>query len=156
MPLRNLAKLDGVSDRLQNAALESLERLISGKWLPRHVLMHSDLWKGNILHGDSRLAETGYNLPTRSFATIDWGASNIKGYGIYDLIRLGQSMRLSSRQLQAQVSIHCQILDSDFIDARSHLLTALGYLSMHLGCFPLNRFVELSHSCLNTLEQIGG
>jgi hypothetical protein len=154
VPLQYLTELDGISDRLRHAVRQAIERLVKGKWSPYHVLMHNDFWKGNILLNSHPFTIFGNKSATESFKVIDWGASAVKGYGIYDLIRLADSIRLTRQELRTQVDLHCQILGCDPIDARSYLVAALGYLSINLEQFPPSRFVQLADSCLDTIDWI--
>jgi hypothetical protein len=155
-PLKYLAELEGVTERVRVAAQQAMNRLEGGKWTPRHVLMHNDLWKGNILLDDRQVSGFGNRLRTERFVIIDWMGAMVQGYAMYDLIRLAQSLKLGKRQLRKYVTTHCKFLGCNFSDARSHLLASLGYLSMHLEHFPLPRFVEMADSCLEKIEQIQG
>ncbi|MBE9142007.1 hypothetical protein [Planktothrix mougeotii] len=156
IPLKHLVELDGITDPVRAGAYDTLERLAKGTWSPYHVLMHSDLWKGNVLIAPSSVNNIGNRPWQDRFVIIDWPGGLIKGYGIYDLIRLAQSLKLGQRQLRKQVNAHCQILNGEFTDARCHLLAALSYRGMHLEKFPLARFAKMADSCLKTLEEIGG
>ncbi|NER49094.1 MAG: phosphotransferase [Symploca sp. SIO1A3] len=156
VPLKYLAELEAMTERVRAGAQQVLQRLADGKWSPRHVVMHNDLWKGNILLEDRNVSGLGKQLSTEHFIIIDWMGAMVQGYAMYDLIRLAQSLKLGGRQLREHVTTHCQFLGCDFIDARSHLLAALGYLGMHLEHFPLPRFVQMADSCLEKIEQIQG
>ncbi|NET58962.1 MAG: hypothetical protein F6K47_23305 [Symploca sp. SIO2E6] len=155
-PLKYLAELEAMTERVRAGARQAMNRLADGKWSPRHVLMHNDLWKGNILLDHRHVSRLGNQLWTEHFVIIDWMAAMVQGYAMYDLIRLAQSLKLGQRQLREHVITHCQFLSCDFTDARSHLLAALGYLGMHLEHFPLPRFVQMADSCWETIEQIKG
>lgn len=154
-PLTHLEGLLAVSDHLRHAASGALRALDHGTWTPCHVLMHGDLWDGNILihHADP----TGFGWPwgTR-FVLIDWPGALLNGYAIYDLLRFAQAMSLQGRQLRREVESHCRILGCRFEHARFHLLTSLGYLAMHLEHFPPARYAKMSASCVRVLEAIGG
>ena len=155
-PLKHLAELEEMTKRVRVAARQAINRLGDGHWTPRHVLMHNDLWKGNILLDHRQVSRFGKRLRTERFVIIDWMGAMIKGYGMYDLIRLAESLKLGNRELRKQITTHCEFLDCDFTDARSHLLASLGYLGMHLEHFPLPRFVQMADSCLQKIEQIQG
>lgn len=156
VPLQHLVELETITDRVRVGALDTLERLAKGTWHPCHTLMHGDLWKGNVLIAPPSL-DSAENRPWKErFVIIDWPGGMIKGYGIYDLIRLAQSFKSGKKQLREQVKAHCEILDCEFTDARCHLLAALSYRGMHLENFPASRFAKMADSCLKTLEEIGG
>ncbi len=154
VPLKYLAQLEAITERVRAGARQAMNRLSDGKWSPRHVVMHNDLWKGNILLDHRNVSGFGKELSTERFIIIDWMGAMVQGYAMYDLIRLAQSLKLEGRQLRKHVITHCRFLGCDFIDARSHLLAALGYLSMHLEHFPLPRFVQMADSCWEKIEQI--
>ena len=149
-PLCRLVELKIGSERLRAAAELATKRLVSGAWRPRHVLMHGDLWQGNIL---IRGAKTSAERWRDRAVVIDWGGSKIDGYAIYDLIRLAQSFRLSSKELHFELLRYRQILECEVGDMRSHLLAALGYLLMNLENFPIDRYVNLAQACLATLDE---
>lgn len=146
IPLQHLIELDAITDRVRAEASQALARLESGQWQPCHVLMHGDLWKGNILLDQENKSQTGF------FKIIDWAGSLIHGYAMYDLVRLGSSFKLTNMQMHQQIASHCQILNCDLIDARSHLASALAYLSMNLEDFPLDRFAKTGDHCFAALD----
>jgi hypothetical protein len=148
-PLRRLAGLNGISDCLRTAAEHAVARLGRGAWLPRHVLMHGDLWQGNILIRTVR--HSAQRWRDRAVVT-DWGGSRIDGHAIYDLIRLAQSMRLPTKDLRRELVRHCRVLECDLADARSHLLAALGCIMMNLEHFPMDRYLCMAESCLTTID----
>lgn len=152
IPLQHLIELEGMTDEIRSRAKQALDRIELGQWQPCQVLMHGDLWVGNILLDiDNR--DKFHIIPP--FKIIDWTGSLIQGYAMYDLLRLGLSLKLTNTQMHQQIASHCQILNCDLVDARSHLLSALAYMSMNLEYFPLNRFVTIADSCVAALERAG-
>ncbi|NCJ06610.1 hypothetical protein GS597_08855 [Synechococcales cyanobacterium C] len=147
-PLQHLAHLPSMPASLQIAAKETLYRLQTHQWHPDFVLMHGDLWTGNILL--NRSLPRGAFSP---FVIIDWFGSQVQGYGIYDLIRLAQSIQLSPARLLRHLHLHCAALECDLVDARSHLVTALAHFSVDLGHFPVEKFVIAAERCLKTFDQ---
>jgi len=143
-PLTHLQNLKGVSSRLKRSAENCLERHEQGQWKPRLVLMHNDLWKDNILLKNNRYG----------FVIIDWPGSRVNGYGIYDVIRLAQSLSLSKTHFSLAIRTHCEALSCDSRDASSHLISGLAELSTRLGAFPLDQFVALAEGCLDSLERL--
>ena len=74
---------------IRTAAEDALQRLERAEWKPRHVLMHGDLWLGNILSG----APPGLvQIATRKYVVIDSPGGQVRGYPIYDLSRLCTSI----------------------------------------------------------------
>jgi hypothetical protein len=152
IPLHHLIELDGMTDGIRSRAKQALDRIERGQWQPCQLLMHGDLWAGNILL-DINNRDTFHIIPP--FKIIDWAGSLIQGYAMYDLLRLGLSLKLTTTQMHQQIASHCQILNCDLVDASSHLLSALAYMSMNLEYFPLHRFVTTADSCVAALERAG-
>ncbi len=148
-PLSLLAKSPDVSDAVRCAAEEGLRGLEQGRWTPRFVLMHNDLWRGNILLDDNG-----------GIVVIDWPGSKVDGYALYDLVRLADSFVLSNKALGEQVRAHCRLLGCDAKDAASHLAASLGYLLCDLDHFPRHLFLPLADKCVTrvsaAVEATGG
>jgi hypothetical protein len=141
-----------MSDAVRVAATMARERLAAGVFRPKYVLMHGDLWKGNILLQAGRNA-SHTDVQRSRFAIIDWAGFEGCGYAIYDLVRLARSMRISRRRLAGELVRHCAILECTTEDARSYLLTALGHIGMTLEHFPVERYVSMSLSALSLLDE---
>jgi hypothetical protein len=153
-PLRRLESLPQASGRVRSAAGVALEDLRSGAWRPRIVLMHGDLWTGNVLVRPSTAGS-----PERwgeRLVVIDWAGSEVSGHGMYDLVRLAQSLALSPRALRDEVLRHCRPLGCGAPHALHHLLAALGHVLTHLEFFPVDRFARMVVSCVTTLESSCG
>ncbi len=144
-PLGELAGAVGVSDAVRRAAERGLSRLEAGKWTPRFVLMHNDLWKGNIL-----LDGKG------GIVVIDWPGSAVDGYAVYDLARLADSFGLGDRALGEQVGVHCRVLGCEPEDAVSHLAAGLGHLMGHLDHFPMHLFLPMADGCVRRVSSAVG
>lgn len=144
--LESLAALHAMQvmpDAIRSAACEHMDRLQSGQTRARHVPMHGDLWAGNLMH-----------RPDGRLAVIDWGGSAVRGYGIYDLIRVASSLRLPQRLLARELAWHVQTLGDVQHGAQLHLLAALGYYARNLGEFPEHRFALLAQSCWAELNAV--
>lgn len=141
--LQALESMPALPDAIRREANTQMEKIQAHPFLARHVPMHDDLWVGNIMRrGDG------------SLIVIDWAGSQIHGYGLYDLIRLSQSLRLPRSVLAAEIAWHGEVLGDVRQAPMLHLLGALGYYACHLGEFPVERFVGLSMACYKTLEEI--
>jgi aminoglycoside phosphotransferase (APT) family kinase protein len=157
-PLEHLAASGDVTDDVRAEARQALERLRSGAWSPAHVLMHGDLWVGNILldHAPAllgpRLSPEGSRGP--GFVVIDWGTARVAGHAIYDLVRVAHSFRLVPSRLQAEIEQHCRLLDCALPDARSYLLAALGQLGMAREHMPLALYQQTVSLCQETLAAV--
>lgn len=150
-PLARLIQLAGFPEPLKNRARTGLDRLDRGYLVPAHVLMHSDLWVGNVLL-DPRVRS--WRLDDR-FVIIDWPGCLTRGYAMFDLVRLMLSCRCSPRRARAEIEQHCRILECDTVDASTHLMVALGRVAMTLEHFPFERFVSMSRSCTGLLDRVG-
>jgi Phosphotransferase enzyme family len=148
-PLRHVASLERLPMSLRDGASAALSRLEAGDWEPRFCMMHGDLWKGNVLLAPG---ERRWN----QFALIDWGASLVHGYAIYDLIRLAMSTGLIGRGLEREVWRHCKIVGCDIRDAQGYLLASLGHIGLNLDHLPLHRYLQLSTCCWDWMKTIGG
>jgi hypothetical protein len=150
-PLEHLATLDTMDDALRRGAGEALQSLNRGDWSPSFVLMHGDLWKENLLLA-SRTPRLGRG-ESAPFIVIDWPGATLRGYAMYDLLRLARSMNLSRSGLAREVLRHCEILGITPTGAMGYLLASLGHLGMNLGCFASEKYTEVSVACFNDLRR---
>ena len=152
-PLQALADNTLLDADIRNEAIRTADQLDAGRWKARYVLAHNDLWKGNILkthHAAGLLGRAaGYQ-----FVLIDWPGSALRGYAMYDLVRLARSMQLSAAALAGEVIAHCTLLQCEPRDALSHLLVSLGAMGMNLEQFPVERYVAVVRDCCNTVRHI--
>ncbi|MEW6302592.1 MAG: hypothetical protein AB1705_03920 [Verrucomicrobiota bacterium] len=153
-PLQSLRDDAQFSAPLREHAAQAVHRLHNGAWKPVHVFEHNDLWKDNILLNAPVLQSLVSTPPDGLFSIIDWWGAKAEGYGIYDLIHLAESLRLSRTQLAREVDAHCRILGCELADARGYLLAALGWLRLNLEGFPMERFLALAESCSRSLDTV--
>lgn len=152
LPLEYIASSNVLNDKIRMKALFALERISTKEWQPKHVLMHGDLWLGNILlKKNPNILNT--LKPYDNFVVTDWAGSEVKGYAMYDLIRFAESTNLSSKKIKFEIERHCKLLNCNPVDACSYLLAGLGFIGMNLENFPLNRFISMSESCFLTLSK---
>jgi hypothetical protein len=149
--LEHLASMNVLSTAVRNAALLGIQRIRDGKWIPRHVLMHGDCWRGNVLIRPLASSDERQSWAER-FVVIDWPGAEINGYALFDVVRMAQSMRVTFRQLRDEVDRHCDLLACERADAPSYLLAALGNLGMSLECFPVEQFAKMTEACHTTLK----
>ncbi len=147
-PLQALRLHPAVSERVRDAAGASLLALEKGRWQPRWVLAHNDLWIGNLLRRWS--GPTG----TPSLAVIDWGGSRVRGYPVYDLLTLATSMHLPSASLRRELREHSALLGCEPAHAKDHLLAALGALSLSLGQWPVDRFAATADRLVTLIDEV--
>lgn len=151
-PLRQLLRTDGLGEPVRQAARRSLDRLHDARWRPKQVLMHGDLWNGNVLIDEPDPQEHRTRW-TQRFAVIDWPGSELQGYAIYDLVRFALSTGLGPRGLRGEVARHCTVLECEPADAMAYLLCALGHIGMNLEQFPLERYLRLVEACHGGLQR---
>ncbi len=151
-PLQAVASFSRLNKRMRSAAELAALRLESKDWHPKHVLMHGDFWKGNILIKPESPTNKRQSSADR-FVVIDWPGSEIHGYAIFDLIRMAQSLQLSKVKLRAEIAAHCKLLECTLEDAMSYLLAALGHIAMHIEHFPVDAYVRMAESGFATLEE---
>ena len=150
-PLARLAAAEAATPGVRVLAQAALERLADGRWEPRRVLMHGDLWKGNLMvRAPGRSADLDWS---RRVCLIDWGGSEPQGYAMFDLVRAADALRLAPLRLQREVLAHCRALGCEPPDAASHLAAGLAHVHSHLGAFPLERFVDMAEACRQTLQR---
>jgi hypothetical protein len=152
-PLACLASLDRLSAPVRADIARATGRLRDGSWQPRHVLMHGDLWKGNILI-DPDTAQPGRRRWRDRFVVIDWPGSEVHGHAIYDLVRLAGSMKTPEAALRAELRRHCDVLGAATEDAMAYLLSALGYIALHLEEFPMDKYLPMVEACHADLRRI--
>ena len=150
-PLERLESMPQVSGNVRAVAAKAQRRLESSKWKPRHVLMHGDLWLGNVLLKCSSAEVPRWRWADRA-VVIDWPGSEVDGYAIYDLIRLSQSANLGRTILRKELMRHCELLDCELLNAMSHLAAALGYIAITLEHFPIDRYARMAERCVMAVQ----
>ena len=150
-PLAALATLDAASGRLRTAARSAANRLKSGIWSPKHVLMHGDLWKGNVMVR-APLIGAADRWEDR-LVLIDWAGASVDGYPLFDLVRALAAFKYNGRYARQQLLRQCEILECEPADVSSHLCAALAFYYAHLEEWPLPRFLKMSEACLDTIAR---
>jgi len=145
-PLSRIIATPQLAARVRADARQAHARLRETAWQPVSVLMHGDLWRGNVLLRPHRGGHWGTLLAPR-FAVIDWPGSLQQGYAVFDLVRLSLSFEVRGRAWQAELHRHCALMDYTREDAMGSLLAALGHIAIHLEEFPLSRFVSMAEAC---------
>lgn len=138
--LRALADFAGMNDMVSAAAAAAHRKLIRREVALRHVPMHGDLWSGNLLLDDRG-----------QLRIIDWGSAAPEGYGLYDLMRLGSSLKVPRWTMKKEVRAHIDILGGADA-AECHLLAALGHFAIHRGEFPRARYIEMAQKVWNAFN----
>ncbi|MDP9045598.1 MAG: aminoglycoside phosphotransferase family protein [Pseudomonadota bacterium] len=149
LALKRLLKFD-LANPFNAYTRRALDRLTNASWSPMSVLMHGDLWKGNLLLRQTPASLVRPRLSER-LAVIDWGAAKMQGYPFFDLVRVSESLRASPKRLRAEALQHGTLLGCDPVDSISYLLAAVGGLLGDHGEFPLDRLAGMASSSLQTL-----
>jgi len=117
--------------------------LTSGRFIPRSVPMHGDLWKGNVLHG----------VPPARFTLVDWRGSALQGFPVFDLVRAAQSFGLSPKALHRELQLHRAALGCQVEDLMVYLLGALGHYAARLGQMRPSLFRTMADDCVMLLSR---
>lgn len=152
-PLEYMTACQPMTPQIRQAADHALQRLRAGRWRPHLTLVHNDFWKDNILLPDPRspLLPPAGSRP--AFYIIDWAGASMEGHGIYDVARFARSFALPRRLLRALLDDYCAVLGCDPADTVSALLAALGCIGLDIEHFPLDRFIQLSRVCYESVVQ---
>ena len=148
-----LEQTKGMPHRVRAAADRALDRLDTGVWIPRRVLMHGDFWLGNVLVRSKAMLGGRRGPWWDRFVVIDWAGSRSDGFAFWDLFRFAQSVGASGRRLSSEVAARAQMLGCDPRDACSYLAAAIGDLGLHLNHFPFDRYVQLAGSVMGDAER---
>jgi hypothetical protein len=150
LPLEQLAASKVFSESTRRGAKNALARLFDGRWKPRSVLVHGDLWKGNILlpsGPDPRQAACGFYL-------IDWATAEASGFAFWDFARVSMSLALPRPWSRRIALRHCEILRCDAVDAVSYLLAAIADLGTKLEHMPVPLYVRTSEATHRLLVRL--
>ena len=149
-PLRRVMEDGGLAAALRDDARTALGRLESGAWRPRSVVVHNDLWKGNILLPAGRSSR---RLTAYSIYLIDWAAADLSGAPFWDLARVGRSLGIPGAWAGWVTRRHCRLLAYDPVDAISSLLVAIGRLGARREHMPVEHFLRAAHGTHAWLRQ---
>ena len=84
---------------------------------------------------------------------IDWRGLQLRGHGVYDLVRMAMSIRLPAAAFAAELKAHCTLLQCEQRHLRHHLMCAFAQLADNLGAWPVERFAELADLCLQHVDR---
>lgn len=154
-PLTVLSQDIALSAEVRGAAERAVADIQYGTWAPRCVLVHNDFWRGNLLRGSGHPVG-GPRRSDLGFVLIDWRGARIRGHGVYDLVRLGSSLKFSRRRMWRELVAHSQILGCRPDGCYRDLLAALGHIGLHRRQFAVERYRELVEVCYRFLKDCGG
>lgn len=154
-PLSEIYSDNRIPGWIRQKAEAGLSQLQSKAWHPLHVLTHNDLWSDNVLYDDNGITKRSHRVRPARFVIIDWPASEISGYPIMDLIRVGRSFKISDSRLKGEFNAHCDLLNVDSDQATFHLVAGFGHILQNLENFPITMFIKLAEHCIGMTETIG-
>jgi len=142
-PLEQLAADAGHSEDLRALADSALRAARVGAWQPRHVFMHDDLWHGNVLI--DRRATEGHRFGR--FVIIDWAGSRVRGYPLYDFLRLSTSFGLSGRSFFRALDRYCDGLGYSRTEGGYAFAHAAAELGQRLEQWPRPSYLATIDRC---------
>jgi hypothetical protein len=146
-PLNEMVADDGHSSALRALADEALRATHARTWQPRHVFMHDDLWVGNVLI-DQRSA--GGRTFGR-FVVIDWAGSRVRGYPLYDFLRLSISFGLAGGPFFRALDQYCTTLGYTRTEGCYAFANAAAELGQRLEHWPRSTYLSTIHHCYRKL-----
>jgi aminoglycoside phosphotransferase (APT) family kinase protein len=147
LPLHQLRADEGHSQELRMLAGEALSAARALKWQPKHVFMHDDLWLGNVLI-DQRSA--GGPVFGR-FTIIDWAGSRVRGYPLYDFLRLSISFGLTGSLFFRALHKYCAALDYTRSEAGYAFVHTAADLGQRLEHWPRASYFSTINRCFRRL-----
>jgi len=142
-PLEKMMQDEGHSPALRELAHESLRAVRARAWHPKHVLVHGDLWAGNVLI-DQR--SPGGSLFGR-LVIIDWAGSQVRGYPFYDLLRLSCSFGLSGRRFFRTFDEYCAAIGYDRAQGHYAFAATAAELGERLEHWPRSSYLSTIERC---------
>ena len=76
------------------------------------------------------------------FFLIDWGASTLEGFPVWDLLRILRSLRVPNRVAARVLRQYCEELDMSLEEGRHSLMLALADLGLYRNEFPLELYLD--------------
>lgn len=137
---------------VRDAAEAAANALDQGTWAPRYVLVHGDLWMGNVLLGDPSASIVPTTLRVHDFTVIDWPGLDLAGPPFRDLLSLSISLGCSPRRIGAEIRQLARIVDCSRGEVRHYVAASLGLTLNNLNYFPYEGFVKLANSMIRTTD----
>jgi hypothetical protein len=138
-PLEQLSEEAGLVSASRDAVTEAMTAVQSGDFRPCVGPVHNDLWRGNVLLPQAASGPRSVRWP---FLLIDWGASTLEGFPVWDLLRILRSLRVPNRVAARVLRQHCEELDMSLEEGRHSLMLALADLGLYRNEFPLELYLD--------------
>lgn len=143
-PLRRLAADAELPASVRAGGREALAALDAGHWRPRQQLAHNDFWWNNLVR-PATPARSGWPY------VIDWGGAAVRGFPMFDLLRMSHSLRLPARAFARQLRRGAEAIGGEPAQASHHVLAALAGLGDNLGQWPKAQYAQVSAEWLDFL-----
>jgi hypothetical protein len=147
-PLEAMIADDGYSLELRALADEALCAARAGDWQPKHVFMHDDLWVGNVLIDQRSPGGPMFG----QFVIIDWAGSRVRGYPLYDFLRLSISFRLAGGPFFRALDQYCAALGYTRAQASYAFAGAVADLGQRLEEWPRHSYLSTIERCYRKLD----
>lgn len=154
-PLLWISTCSLIPKDIQSDSLMALKAMESGRWNPKCVFSHNDLWSGNVLIEPSlggSIAPYGIGEPR----IIDWLSSSEDGIPGYDLINYANSSGYALTKVSGYLNRINDQTDQGYESGYFDLLAGLGRLGMNRGEFPLDRYSLLLKSITASYKMLQG
>ena len=138
-PLDQLSGEAGLVPAARDAVMEARTAVQSGGFRPCVGPVHNDLWRGNVLLPQAESSPRSVRWP---FFLIDWGASTLAGFPVWDLLRILRSLRVPHRVAARVLRQHCEGLEMSLEEGRHSLMLALADLGLYRNEFPLDLYLS--------------
>ena len=141
-----------IDDHIRETASNALKEIDNQTWQPHFCLAHNDLWVGNLLLTKCAFRLFKYMDLNNKIILIDWAGSRIKGYPIFDLIRISQSLDVVDWVIKGELKKHSEKLGCEPAQSAYYLLAAFGHIGLNLGEYPYIRYMDMVHHLSGTLN----
>lgn len=142
-PLERMIADARYSSELRGLANEALRAMRARTWQPRHVFMHDDLWVGNVLIDQRSAGGRKFGR----FVIIDWAGSRVRGYPMYDFIRLSLSFGLVGRPFARALDQYCSALGYTRSEGGYAFANAAAELGQRLEQWPRSSYLSTIERC---------
>ncbi len=146
-PLEEMCSDDGHSPELRELAGEALRAARAGDWQPIHVFMHDDLWVGNVLIDQRSVGGHSWGR----FVIIDWAGARVRGYPLYDFLRLSASFGLAGGPFFRALDQYCVELGYTRKQGRYAFANAAAELGQRLEHWPRKSYLSTIDRCYRKL-----
>ena len=105
--------------------------------------MHDDLWVGNVLINQRSAGGRTFG----QFVIIDWAGSRVRGYPMYDFLRLSISFRLAGGSFFRALDQYCAALECTRTEASYAFASAAADLGQRLEHWPRESYLSTIDRC---------